>query len=61
MCTLKAPVYNESVLETSSISVDLLCVSWFRMKLKAGNKQITEALNEQIVLPTYFAFLKSFP
>lgn len=60
MCTLRALVHNESVQETSSVCVDPPCASQFRMKVKAGNKQITEALEEQIAKAFYFSYLKSF-
>jgi len=60
MCTLRALVHNESVQETSSVCVDPPCALCFRMKLKAGNKQITEALDEQIVKAVYFPYLKTF-
>lgn len=61
MCTLRAQVHTESVQETSSVCVGPPCASRLRVKLKAGNKQITEALHEQIVKAVHFPYLKSFP
>lgn len=61
MYSLRALVHNESVQETSSVYVGPPSASRFRMKLKAGNKQITEALDEQTVKTVYFPYLKSFP
>lgn len=64
MWTTQALVHSVSVLFCLLVfflDPHSLCASAFGMKLQTSNKQITEALDEQITKAVYFSYLKNFP